>query len=214
MKTADKLLAYLKAPKNIENYNDIEAKDFFLLLLITFLIIVPYAFILVLAGIDQFDHKLEVLLKENKWLVAVLAIFLAPLLEETVYRLHLDFKKASIWWSLGLSLLMIGKVWIPVALLWVYLLFLMYKVNSGETPNLKYCIYISSGLFALVHLTNFTDFDYGKYFYWVPFLVGAQFVIGLVLSYIRLNHGIKWAMIFHGVYNAVLIIPAIYFYEP
>jgi membrane protease YdiL (CAAX protease family) len=214
MKTADKLLAFLKAPKNTENYNDIEAKDFFLLLLITFLIIVPYAFILVLAGIDQFDHKLEVLLKENKWLVAVLAIFLAPLLEETVYRLHLDFKKASIWWSLGLSLLMIGEVWIPVALLWVYLLFLMYKVNSGETPNLKYCIYISSGLFALVHLTNFTDFDYGKYFYWVPFLVGAQFVIGLVLSYIRLNHGIKWAMIFHGVYNAVLIIPAIYFYEP
>jgi membrane protease YdiL (CAAX protease family) len=214
MKTADKLLAFLKAPKNTENYNDIEAKDFFLLLLITFLIIVPYAFILVLAGIDQFDHKLEVLLKENKWLVAVLAIFLAPLIEETVYRLHLDFKKASIWWSLGLSLLMIGEVWIPVTLLWVYLLFLMYKVNSGETPNLKYCIYISSGLFALVHLTNFTDFDYGKYFYWVPFLVGAQFIIGLVLSYIRLNHGIKWAMIFHGVYNAVLIIPAIYFYEP
>ena len=33
-------------------------------------------------------------------------------------------------------------------------------------------------------------------------------------SYIRLNQGMKWAIIFHAVYNAVLIIPAIYFYEP
>jgi hypothetical protein len=35
----------------------------------------------------------------------------------------------------------------------------------------------------------------------------------LVLSYIRLNHGIKWAIVFHGAYNAVLVIPAIYLYE-
>jgi hypothetical protein len=68
-------------------------------------------------------------------------------------------------------------------------------------------------LFANVHLGNFTDFDHAQYFYWGTFLVGAKFLIGLVLSYIRLNHGMKWAMIFHGVYNAILIIPAIYFYE-
>jgi uncharacterized protein len=35
----------------------------------------------------------------------------------------------------------------------------------------------------------------------------------LVLSYIRLNHGMKTAILFHGVYNAILIIPAVYFYE-
>lgn len=139
---------------------------------------------------------------------------LSSLLEENIYRLHLDFKKSSIWWGLGLSLLLISEVWIPIALLWVYLLFLMYKVNKRETPNLKYSVFISSGLFALVHLSNFVDFDYGKYFYWVPFLVGAQFLIGLVLSYIRLNHGMKWALIFHAVYNALVIIPAFYFYEP
>lgn len=45
-------------------------------------------------------------------------------------------------------------------------------------------------------------------------LVAAQFFLGLVLSYIRLNHGIKWAIVFHEVYNAVLIIPVICFYDP
>lgn len=214
METIKNLIAFSKAPNNTENYNDIETKEFVLLLLITFSIVIPYAFILYLAGMDQFDHKLEELLNNNKLLVGVLAIFVAPLLEENVYRLHLDFKKSSILWGLGLSLLLISEVWIPIALLWVYLFFLMYKVNKGETPNLRSSIFISSGLFALVHLSNFTDFDYSKYFYWVPFLVGAQFLIGLVLSYIRLNYGMKWALIFHAVYNALVIIPALYFYEP
>lgn len=214
METIKNLIAFSKAPNNTENYNDIETKEFVLLLLITFSIVIPYAFILYFAGIDQFDHKLEELLKNNKLLVGVLAIFVAPLLEENVYRLHLDFKKSSILWGLGLSLLLISEVWIPIALLWVYFFFLMYKVNKGETPNLRSSIFISSSLFALVHLSNFTDFDYSKYFYWVPFLVGAQFLIGLVLSYIRLNYGMKWALIFHAVYNALVIIPALYFYEP
>jgi peptidoglycan/LPS O-acetylase OafA/YrhL len=97
---------------------------------------------------------------------------------------------------------------------YIYLIYLFVKVNQGQEPNLKFVVYFSAAMFALVHMGNFTEFDYGKYFYWVPLLVAAQFVIGLVLSYIRLNHGMKWAIVFHGVYNAVLIIPAIYFYEP
>ncbi|AFL84784.1 CAAX amino terminal protease family [Belliella baltica DSM 15883] len=211
--TFTKLKTFLKSPYHKDSYEKIKGKEFLHLLLIAFAIVIPYAFVLDLAGIDQFDHKMEFLLKENKWLVAVLAIVIAPLLEEPIYRLHLDFKKSSIWWGLVLSLLLISEVWIPVALLWVYLLFLMYKVNKGDSLNLKYSVFISSALFGLVHLMNFTDFDYAQYFYWVPFMVGAQFLIGLVLSYIRLNYGMKWAIIFHGVYNAILIIPAVYFYE-
>lgn len=207
------LLAFLKSPYLPETYTPIKPKVFLGLLVLTLLIIIPYALILEAAGMDQFDHKLEELLKDNKWVVAILAIFLAPILEEPIFRLHLDLKKSSIWWGIGLSVLMLGEVWWPVALLWVYLLFLLFRVSKRNPPNLKYVVWISSALFALVHIGNFKDFDYGQYFYWVPFMVGVQFMIGLVLSYIRLNHGMKWSMIFHGVYNAVLIIPAVYFYE-
>jgi hypothetical protein len=214
MKTVENLLSFLKSPYQVETYSNIKISDFIFLLLITILVVVPYALILEWAGIDQFDNIMMELLEKNKWLLAIMAIFLAPLIEEPIFRLHLDLKKSSIWWGLGFSLLMISGVWYPVALIWGYLIFLYVMISKGLKPNLKFVVYCSSALFALVHMTNFTEFDYGKYFYLVPFLVAAQFVVGLVLSYIRLNHGMKWAIIFHGVYNAVLIIPAVYFYEP
>lgn len=214
MKTLEKLMSFLKAPYRATSYNNLKAIDFFYLLLITLAVVIPYALILEWAGMDQFDHKILEILEKNKWLVAVLVIIFAPILEEPVYRLHLDLKKSSILWSLGLSLLLINSIWYPLAIFWIYLIYLYVKVNQGQSPNLKFVVYFSSAMFALVHMGNFIDFDYGKYFYLVPLLVAAQFVIGLVLSYIRLNHGMKWAIIFHAVYNAVLIIPAIYFYEP
>lgn len=211
--TLPKLQDFLKSPQHKASYKNIKGWEFLHLLMIIFAILIPYIFILDLAGIDEFDHKMEVLLKEQKWLLLVLGIVIAPLLEEPIYRLHLDFKKPSIWWGLGLSVLVISEVWITVVLLWIWLLFLLFKVSKGDKPKLKYGVFISSALFAIVHLGNFTDFDYAQYFYWIPFMVGAQFLIGLVLSYIRLNYGMKWAIIFHGVYNAILILPAIYFYE-
>jgi hypothetical protein len=90
---------------------------------------------------------------------------------------------------------------------------LMYNISKGNTPNLRFVIWTSSAFFGIIHMGNYTYFDYSTHFYWVPLMIGAQFLVGLVLSYIRLNHGMKWAIIFHAVYNAVLIIPAIYFYK-
>jgi hypothetical protein len=213
-RTLESFLSFLIKPYKNEEYDTIQTKVFIFLLLITLGVVLPYALILDWAGIDQFDHKMMELLENNKWLIAVLAIFIAPLLEEPIYRLHLDLKKTSISWSLGLSVLVISDIWYPVVLLWGYLIFLLIRVNKNQPPNLKFVVYSSAALFALVHMANFNDFDYRNYFYLVPFLVGAQFVVGLVLSFIRLNHGMVWAIIFHAVYNAVLIIPSIYFYEP
>lgn len=211
MKISNSILSFLKSPYLLETHSPIKPKTFLSLLILTLVIIIPYVLIIEAAGIDQFDNMIEQMLKENKWLVAFLAIFLAPILEEPIFRLHLDLKISSIWWGIGLSVLLLSEVWWPVVLIWAYLFYLIYRVSRGNPPNLKYVIWISSSLFALVHMGNFTDFDYSRYFYWVPFMVGAQFVVGLVLSYIRLNHGMKWAIFFHGVYNAVLIIPAVYF---
>lgn len=214
MKLVSKLFSYFANPHKSDGYTTISIKDFFGLLILTLLIIIPYAFILEAAGIGQFDNIMEQMLKDNKWLVAILAIFLAPILEEPIFRLHLDLKKSSIWWGIGLSLFLLGDLWWMLLVFWGYLFFLLYKVNKGNPPSLRFVLWVSATFFALIHMGNFTDFDYTKYFYWVPFMVGAQFIVGLVLSYIRLNHGMKWAILFHGVYNAVLIIPAIYFFEP
>lgn len=214
MKTLENLISFLKSPYKANVYDDIKAKDFILLLILTIAVVVPFALLLEWSGMDQFDHKLTALLEKNKWLVAVLSIFLAPLLEEPVYRLHLDLKKSHLAWSLGLSLLLISEVWYPLVLFWVYLVYLIVMINLNKEVNIRFVVYFSSAMFALIHIANFTDFNYGRYYYLVPVLVLAQFLVGLIASYIRLNHGMKWAIVFHGVYNAVVIIPAVYFYEP
>jgi uncharacterized protein len=205
--------SFLKNPKQATSYTSISPKNFILLLLGALIIIVPSALLMEWVGLDQFDSKLEEMMKDYKWLVATAAIFLAPLIEEPIFRLHLDLKKASIWWGIGLSVFIISEQWYIAVGFVVYLVYLLIRINNEETPDLKFVVYTSAIFFGLVHLGNYSNFNFGEHFYWIPFLVGMQFFIGLILSFLRLNHGIRTAMLFHGVYNAVLIIPYVYFYE-
>nr|WP_244545478.1 CPBP family glutamic-type intramembrane protease [Algoriphagus locisalis] len=163
---------------------------------------------------DQFDSLFEEIFKINKWLIVPLGILLAPLIEEPIFRLHLDLKKSSIWWSMILSFLVMSTQWFLLVAFLVYMIFLLISVSQKEVVNLKFVVYTSAIFFGVVHLGNFSNFDFVSHFYWIPLLVGAQFFIGLMLSYIRLNHGIWYSILFHGVYNAILIIPSVYFYEP
>ncbi|WP_439489000.1 CPBP family glutamic-type intramembrane protease [Algoriphagus sp.] len=71
------------------------------------------------------------------------------------------------------------------------------KVFRHRLPNLKFVVYTSSIFFALIHLGNFSNFELVNHFYWIPFLVAAQFFLGLILSYIRLSHGIWFSILFH-----------------
>ncbi|MCH7411703.1 hypothetical protein MM239_20115 [Belliella sp. DSM 111904] len=140
IQTFTKLIAFLKTPYQSETYTDIKGKEFISLLLITFAVVIPYAIILDLAGMDQFDHMTDTIMKDHKWLVAILATVLAPILEELIYRLHLDFRRSSIWWGLGLSVFVISEAWITVVFLWIWLFYLLFKVSKGSKPNLKYSI--------------------------------------------------------------------------
>ncbi|MGY6520491.1 MAG: CPBP family glutamic-type intramembrane protease [Mongoliitalea sp.] len=212
--TIETIINFLKKPNRPETFADMTPKEFLKLLLITFLAIVPLGLLLHLFDIEQFDHKIEAMLENHLWLIVFAGIFIAPLLEEPVYRLHQNLKYSSLAWGFGLSFLLLSEVWYPLILFWVYLAYLFIQLNHGKQPSLKMVIWVSSILFGLVHMGNYTDFDYDKYFYLVPFLVGFQIVLGLILSYVRLTYGMKWAIIFHGAYNATLLIPLAIFYEP
>ncbi|MDR7129933.1 membrane protease YdiL (CAAX protease family) [Algoriphagus sp. 4150] len=207
-------LIFLRSPSKAESYTKMPAGGFLVLLLVALALAIPFSVLLEWLGVNQFDSLLEKMLAENKMPVVFAVIFLAPLLEEPIFRLHLDLKITSIWWGLGLSILMISQQWYVTAVFIVYLVYLLLKVFRHRPPNLKFVIYTSSTFFALIHLGNFSNFELADHFYWIPFLVAAQFFIGLILSYIRLTYGIWYAILFHAVYNAILIIPSVYFYEP
>jgi membrane protease YdiL (CAAX protease family) len=207
-------LAFLKTTTKAETYTQMPLKSFLALLFLTLALVIPFSILLSFLGVDQFESALDGILKKNKWLLVILGVFLAPLIEEPIFRLYLNLKKSSIWWSLVLSILVLNEQWYLGVAFMVYLIYLLINVSQREPLNLKFVVYASAIFFGIVHLGNYSNFDIASQFYWIPFLAGAQFFIGLILSYIRLTHSIWYSIIFHGVYNGVLIIPAVYFYDP
>jgi uncharacterized protein len=207
------LVDFFKSPRVMANIPQWGSRTFVMLLLITFLVIVPYVLVMELIGLDEFDHLMEELMKDNKLLVIILAIVIAPILEEAIFRYHLNLQKNAIILGLGLSVLAISQYWYLVVSFMVYLIYLFVRVNQGNPLSLSKVVYLSSVFFALVHMGNFRDFDFLGNFYWVPFLVAAQFFLGMLLSFIRLHYGLGRAMIFHGVYNAILVVPGVYFMD-
>ncbi len=202
----NQVIKFLKNPERPAEIVPITPKVFFTLLGLILVIVIPYAF--ALESMDlEFDNMIEELMQQYKWVVVAAAIILAPILEEPAFRLHLDYKPSSFLWGIGLSVFFLSELWfIPVAYM-LYLLLLWLQVRKDKPPKLKFVVFTSAAFFGLVHLGNYTGFDWIGKFYFIPILVGVQFLLGLVLSFIRVNHGLKAAMLFHGAYNAIILIP-------
>ncbi|SDC59161.1 CAAX protease self-immunity [Algoriphagus faecimaris] len=209
----DNFVRFFNEPKSLGKIKNFKIGDFFIIFSITLIIIAPYTALIYALGLNELENEVMDLLRENPFFLLLIAVFIAPILEEPVYRLHLDLKKKSIYWGLGLSLLLIDEFWYPLAALWIYLIWLLIRVNKDNPPSLKFVVYSSAILFGLVHLGNFTNLDYTKQFYLIPLLVGGQVFVGLVISFIRLTYGMKWAIIFHGVYNGILIGSYLLFFQ-
>jgi len=96
------------------------------------------------------------------------------------------------------------SVFVLVVLLLVTI-FTRDKVELFIASKFKYFFYGSSILFGLVHASNFTgNVNYILAFSFI--LGGPQIVLGLILGYIRMNHGLKYSILFHMAVNLPNII--------
>lgn len=209
----DQVIGFIMIPIQSQKNKDLSLGEFAYLLFATFAIIVPYSALMIALGLDELDHSIMELLDESPIFLVVVGVLIAPILEEPIFRLHLDLTKKSIYWSLGLSIFLISEFWYPLIFLWIYLIWLLIRISKNYPPKLKGVVYSSAIFFGLVHLGNFTSIDYSRQFYLIPILIAGQVFVGLILSFIRLNYGMKWAIIFHGVYNGILISAYILFYQ-
>lgn len=204
------LFSFISNPRIIPGAAPLSIQSIGLLLALVLSIILPYAALMDYLGASEFDHKLEELLESIPDILLVLmAVIVAPLLEEAVFRHHLRPGGNRIWLSFLLSFILISEYyWINI-LVSMYFIFLLIMNHRDRTVSMKFTVYISSVLFGLIHMSNFANFDFIGQFYWVPVLVGVQFFIGLCLAYLRIHYGIWKAVIFHGLYNGILVIPAL-----
>ena len=148
----------------------------------------------------------------------LIAILLAPFYEEVIFRSLLRFKWSNILLFSTSLIVMVAfsiyrskfvlaiplSVFVLVVLLLVTL-FTRDKVELFIASKFKYFFYGSSILFGLVHASNFTgNVNYILAFSFI--LGGPQIVLGLILGYIRMNHGLKYSILFHMAVNSPNIV--------
>jgi membrane protease YdiL (CAAX protease family) len=66
-------------------------------------------------------------------------------------------------------------------------------------------LYMSIFLFGLIHLFNYAD--YGNALWFAPLLFLPQLITGVFLSFIRVRMGLSEAMLFHALFNLILLGP-------
>lgn len=127
-------------------------------------------------------------------------IILAPILEELIFRNHLNLKLNNI----GLALL------VAVFLFWgegFFVVIMGYLILVGliinyRKPNTKLLlIYLSSLLFAFAH--HYQIIDWANMETISKFILKSfpHFISGIILSYLYFRNGILAAMFFHAFWN-------------
>lgn len=65
--------------------------------------------------------------------------------------------------------------------------------------------------FALVHLSNYPNLK--EIWPLAPLLISPQLNIGVFLGFIRIRFGLLWSILFHAVYNTVVLGPILLLHE-
>ena len=82
--------------------------------------------------------------------------------------------------------------------------------DSGK--SFKWIFYGFAIIFGYIHITNY-DLTTNVLLI-SPILVAPQIILGLLLGLIRVKLGLIYSILFHAVYNAILIIPSVLLYTP
>lgn len=78
--------------------------------------------------------------------------------------------------------------------------------------SFRYIFYGFALVFGYVHITNYELTT--NVLLISPILVAPQVLLGMLLGMIRVKLGLIYSMLFHGIYNAILVIPSVLLYSP
>jgi len=207
-------LSFIRNPIYYEEFKGFEIKKFFFLLFFYFVLMIPIGLILFfLLNILNINHKVADLSFQEKILYGIL---ISPIVEELLFRLILVFnKKNLVILILTTSSLMVYFV-IKVDILKTLIFFLLIgsfiilykyedKCKSYFQSNFKVFFFLISGLFAFLHIINFHGISMSNLLY-LPLFVIPQFILGLILGYIRIIYGLQYSIFFHIIVNCTIII--------
>lgn len=207
-------LRFLRFPTYIRKNQPVRWKEFIALLLLYLLI----GFALnplfePLMDYFQLAHALE----DADTTMVILGIVLIPPIEEVTFRLWLRVNQSTLF-AVAFLVFFLGLILLPISQLGAVLLValsvaILVATLMGFEENIERVVarhfgaffYGSTGLFALMHITNFIPLN-TQTLLLAPVLVMPQFIVGTMLGYIRVRYGIGYAILLHVLVNAVLFL--------
>lgn len=226
----DETISYLLDPRKMlkPDFQHKQPKSLSIQIPIFMLLFGPIAFLFLLfKNIIVYieGDEVDMLVNNGSYTLLIYAIFGAPVVEELIHRAPLRLNYFNIFLALSGSLL-----FIPFALfisplkfngyrflivftiqLLFFLFMLVLKKQKSDTFSKHYYIYfyIMAFYFAYLHINNFEvttklTWVMGSIAIFIEIFLGA-----LMLSFIRLKYGLKYAIFTHMGMNAIFSIPSI-----
>lgn len=193
----------------------IRITQLFFLVFITIIII--YGPIITLIGLEELEHKMDDLLKESHPIIMLLtAVLVAPFFEEMVFRYPLKNAGLSLlfillslsclaydFFNLDLNLYFL----VPIGFLGILLFstfvdyFFRDKLKNLFIKYFPWIFYYSVVIFAFLHVYNF-ELNPDQWFL-APLLVIPQFLLALLLGYVRIRNNIWSSVYLHALNNLI-----------
>lgn len=162
----------------------------------------------VFLNIRDFDISIQKGLEENFLLYIFFIVLAGPLLEETVFRLPLRRSKYS-WLALlfGALLLLGMKIGFIKICIAFFLLFIIYdKWIQKSDSNSRLLITFSILTFGIIHIGNYTEADLVEMtMIEIISTFISQIFLGGVLTYLRLKYSFLSAVIYHSIFNSIVV---------
>ena len=191
----DIINTFIKNPNDVVFPVSIWKKVKFLVAAVIYDFGVAFLFVILISFLEPLMQPYENILNVDKytiWKSILIICILTPLLEESIFRLPLKYKRNYIFRIIGF----------------------VFKTDFSEfwKRNLKLIVYVFSATFGFIHLSNYTNVDF-LFFVLAPVIVGAQLFAGIIFSFLRLKLGFIWAVLGHFSHNFILIMLSFLFFH-
>ncbi|MBX0333937.1 CPBP family intramembrane metalloprotease [Pontibacter sp. HSC-14F20] len=164
---------------------------------------------------------LEMMRSFPVWAFLLLGVLAVPLLEELIFRYGLRFKSGYMAFLAFVVVITLGSfaysllplegaigVWVILGMALV-----LYALNGDAVTNFLEKVwnkvygvffYLVAFAFGLIHIANFTDFDYASAaVLLIPILIAPQVIGGMLMGYMRVKYGFLWGYFLHASHNAL-----------
>ena len=154
------------------------------------------------AGSPIMDYLYMIIYQFGIWPMVIFIGVIAPIYEELVFRLWGNGKNWTGYTSVALmALFSMGIAWWVAPIILAVGIAIMIVYRSDRTKRLFSLMLFSSLAFALIHIGNYDSSQN------LPmFLVAVlhKFGMGLIASYLVINHNLLWSIGLHLLNNGIL----------